>query len=45
MEGSDHSILKQPGWKPTFGPTPGPHFTMNELLLFVGDLNPLGDGP
>jgi hypothetical protein len=40
---SDHSILKEPNWKPTLGASPGKHFTMNELLLFVGDISPLGD--
>jgi hypothetical protein len=41
VEGSIHSILKQPNWKPTLGPNPGDRFTMNELLLFVDDINPL----
>ena len=45
IEGSDHSILKQAGWKPSLPAQHADHFTMNDLLLFVDDLNPLGDGP
>ncbi len=45
VEGSEHSILKQAGWKPSLPATQADHFTMNDLLLFVDDLNPLGDTP
>lgn len=44
VEGSDHSILKQPGWKPSLPAQHADHFTINDLLLFVDDINPLGDG-
>jgi hypothetical protein len=40
LEGSWHSILKEPAWKPTLGN--GAQFTMNELLTLVNDVNPLG---
>lgn len=45
VAGSDHSILKQAGWKPSLPTQHSDHYTMNDLLLFVNDLNPLGDGP
>jgi hypothetical protein len=46
MEGSEHSIVRDPGWKPTLGPGPGT-FRMVDLLLFAFEgkkalLNPLG---
>jgi hypothetical protein len=43
VEGSDHSILKEKGWKPTLPAQHPDRFTMKDLLLFVDDLNPLGD--
>ncbi|HEX8355489.1 MAG TPA: heme peroxidase family protein [Pyrinomonadaceae bacterium] len=43
VEGSEHSILKEAGWKPTLPAHRPDRFTMNDLLLFVDDLNPLGD--
>jgi len=43
VEGSDYSILKQAGWKPTLPAAQVTHFTMNDLLLFVNDINPIGD--
>jgi hypothetical protein len=45
VEGSVHSILKELGWKPTLPGATGEGYTLNELLLFVNDINPLGDGP
>jgi hypothetical protein len=43
IEGSEHSILKEAGWKPTLPSGRPDHFTINDLLLFVDDVNPLGD--
>lgn len=43
VEGSDCSILKQANWKPTLPSHHPDRFTMNDLLLFVDDVNPLGD--
>ena len=48
MEGSQPSIVRDPDWRPTFGPD-SDTFRMTDLLLFAfeGDealLNPLG-GP
>jgi hypothetical protein len=43
VQGSDHSILKQANWKPTLPAKNPDKFTMNDLLLFVNDINPLGD--
>jgi len=41
LQGDDESFLSaEPGWTPTLGATPG-HFTMGDLLRFVGDLDPL----
>jgi hypothetical protein len=45
IEGSDYSILKQANWKPTLPSSDPDHFTMNDLLLFVNEINPIGDGP
>jgi hypothetical protein len=46
MEGSQPSIVRQPGWRPTFGPD-SDTFRMVDLLLFAFEgkkslLNPLG---
>jgi hypothetical protein len=43
VEGSEHSILKENGWKPVLPAHRPDRFTMNDLLLFVDDVNPLGD--
>ena len=43
VEGSDHSILKEDGWKPSLPAHRPDRFSMNDLLLFVDDLNPIGD--
>lgn len=43
VEGSEHSILKEYGWSPTLPAQDPDCFTMNDLLLFVDDVNPLGD--
>jgi hypothetical protein len=43
VEGSDHSILGEPDWKPTLPAQHADRFTMNDLLLFVDDVNPIGD--
>jgi hypothetical protein len=43
IEGSEHSILKEDNWKPTLSSQHPDRFTMNDLLLFVNDVNPLGD--
>jgi hypothetical protein len=43
VEGSDHSILKQDGWTPELPAQHPDRFTMNDLLRFVDDVNPLGD--
>jgi hypothetical protein len=43
VEGSEPSILKQAGWKPTLPSQDPDRFTMNDLLRFVDDVNPLGD--
>jgi hypothetical protein len=43
VEGSIHSILKQQNWQPTLPAAQQTHFTMNDLLLFVNEVNPLGD--
>jgi hypothetical protein len=45
VQGSDHSILKQANWKPTLPAKNPDKFTMNDLLLFVNEVNPLGDAP
>jgi len=47
MEGSRTSIVRQPSWRPTFGPD-STTFRMTDLLLFAFEgkadlLNPLGD--
>jgi hypothetical protein len=43
VDGSDYSIFKDANWKPTLPAQNPDRFTMNDLLLFVNDLNPLGD--
>jgi hypothetical protein len=43
VEGSDFSILKESAWKPLLPSHDPNRFTMNDLLRFVDDLNPLGD--
>jgi hypothetical protein len=45
IAGSDHSILKTPGWKPTLTSVNPDHYSMTDLLTLVNELNPLGDGP
>ena len=45
VEGSDTPSSSRPSWKPTLPAQHADHFTMNDLLLFVDDVNPLGDGP
>ena len=47
MEGSRHSIVREPDWRPTLGPVAN-RFTMPDLLLIAYDndkdvLAPLGD--
>jgi hypothetical protein len=47
MEGSQHSIVRDPGWRPTLGPN-STTFRMVDLLLFAfrgqkALLNPLGN--
>ena len=42
IRGSKHSILKTPDWTPFLGARTG-KFEMTDLLLFVNDLNPLGN--
>ncbi len=47
MEGSRHSIVREPDWRPTLGAVPN-RFTMTDLLLVAYDddsdvLAPLGD--
>ena len=47
MEGSRTSIVREPHWRPSFGPDPDT-FRMTDLLLFAFEgkadlLNPLGD--
>ena len=47
MEGSTHSIVRQPGWRPSIGPVDG-RFRMADLLVFAFEnrkrlLAPLGD--
>jgi hypothetical protein len=49
MEGSTHSIVREPHWRPDLGPDPHT-FRMVDLLLFAFEgrsdlLNPLGDEP
>jgi hypothetical protein len=49
MEGSTHSIVREPHWRPSLGPDPLT-FRMVDLLLFAFEgradlLNPLGDEP
>ena len=49
MEGSTHSIVREPHWRPNLGPDPLT-FRMVDLLLFAFEgradlLNPLGDEP
>jgi hypothetical protein len=43
IAGSEHSILNEAGWTPTLPAQHADRFTMNDLLLFVNDLNPIGD--
>lgn len=43
IEASDHSIVKEKGWKPALPAQDPQRFTMLDLLKFVGDINPLGD--
>lgn len=43
VEGSEFSILKESGWKPSLPSHQSSRFTMNDLLTFVDDLNPIGD--
>jgi hypothetical protein len=45
IECSRFSILKEAGWKPSLPAIQPNHFTLADLLHFVGDLNPLGDQP
>lgn len=42
VEGSTHSILRNRNWRPWLPAQRPGHFTMNDLLLLVNDLNPLG---
>ncbi len=42
LEGSADSILKETGWTPSLPSVNSDHFTMADLLLFVGDINPIG---
>ncbi|WP_217702810.1 hypothetical protein, partial [Nocardioides guangzhouensis] len=47
MEGSRHSIVRNPGWRPSLGPVAN-RFTMTDLLVFAFQnkkklLAPLGD--
>lgn len=49
MEGSRHSIVRDPYWRPTLGPDANT-FRMSDLLLYAFEgkaelLNPLGDAP
>ena len=43
VEGSEYSILKSTGWKPSLPSHEADRFTMNDLLTFVDDVNPIGD--
>ena len=43
VEGSAYSILKETDWKPCLPAQHPDRFTMNDLLRFVDDVNPLGD--
>lgn len=43
IEGSEHSIFLDSKWKPTLPSQDADHFSMNDLLLFINDLNPIGD--
>ena len=43
VEGSDFSIVRESSWKPSLPSHEPNRFTMNDLLTFVDDLNPLGD--
>ena len=42
IEGSPHSILQDPTWRPELPSQHRHHFTMLDLLEFVDDINPLG---
>jgi hypothetical protein len=42
IEGSCHSILRQPHWHPGLPSQYPDRFTMLDLLVFVDDINPLG---
>lgn len=42
IEGSQDSILKEAGWKPSLPSVDPNKFTMADMLVFVDDINPLG---
>ena len=42
-ECSEHSILKEAGWKPTVPSADPNKLTMADMLAYVDELNPLGD--
>jgi hypothetical protein len=43
IEGSVHSILQQPHWRSSLPSQYADRFTMLDLLVFVDDINPLGE--
>jgi hypothetical protein len=45
VAGDNQSYLSQPNWKPSLPSKTAGTFTMADLLTFVDDLNPIGDGP
>ena len=45
LEASEDSILKETNWAPSLASASGSHYTMADMLAYVGDINPLGDAP
>ncbi len=43
VEVSRHSILQEENWSPNLPATKESHYTMADLLAYVGDVNPLGN--
>ncbi|MEP3478604.1 MAG: heme peroxidase family protein [Fuerstiella sp.] len=43
VEGSQDSILREENWGPTLASVDADRFTFADLLMFVDDINPIGD--
>jgi hypothetical protein len=45
LKDSSSFLSRNPGWKPTLPGAKSGHFTMADLINFVGDVNPIGNKP